>query len=663
MNKDFFRILFNLLKTNTEFMSNENTLLKNKVYESAMRMDNNLIDLLFNNEVTREFFFKKTNSSYVFDKMEFAWLINNREFIPNNFTKFSQNIGLFTTNNKDFLGKDDVVLNFPYKDCLLEFNSSDENCQEDELFYNETLSRKEIDVLLEPKVFTNIKSYGNANINFSDNDNLIINGNNLLALSSLLPRYRERIKCIYWDVLYNTNGDYVPYNDSFKHSSWLVMMKNRLEVAKELLAPDGLIFINIDDNEQSYLSVLMDEIFGRDNSFDKIAIQTSASQGGFGDVNPGLISNTEYLLAYVKDNLYKKSCFNEENMYIKKDYDENYKYIMTDMDNLKYVNINDLAYEKLNIEKPYDNNTWRKVKEKFGESYKEILYKVKSEIAYDFKEKVFRTFNPNKPSNALKSKLNESLEKKGVIIIDKDSNGDNRYILNGEIVLFYKKIFKNIDGEDVPTRRLTTFWDDIAWEGIAKEGNVKLRNGKKPEKLLKRIIEISTKPGDIVLDAYLGSGTTAAVAHKLNRQYIGIEQLDSHFNKAIDRMSGVINGDTTGISSQIAWIGGGSFKSMTLMDNNNQYVNKIKKLSTDEEIINMYNTLKKSAYLNYNVDISKFDENIDEFILLTLDEKKEILLRILDKNMMYINYSEINDENNKISEVDKQFNNDFYEVE
>ncbi len=657
-----FTKLVNLLETIPEYISEDNTLLKNKIYESAMKMDPKLIATLFNDPIMREYFFVKVADNYVFDKMEFAWLINNKEFLPNSFTKFSQNIGLYDLENKDFLNKNDVVLDFPYKDCVLEFDSKQEDNKRDEIFYNETLSKKQIDVLKDPKVFTNIKLHGEGNMDYQMSDNLIINGNNFLVLCSLLPRFRGKVKCLYWDVLYNTNGDYVPYNDSFKHSSWLVMLKNRLEVAKELLRPDGLIFISIDDNEQAYLSVLMDEIFGRDNSFDKVAIETSSSQGGFGDINPGLISNTEYLLIYVKDKNYKKSCFNENNIYIKKEYDENYKYIMTDINKLEFTNITDLAYEKLGLSKPYNNNTWRQLQEKYGDNYKEILYNTKAEIAFLNKDLVFRTFNPNKPSNSLKEKLKESLANKGTIIVDKDSNGENRYILNGELVLFYKKIFKNINGETVPARRLTTFWNDISWEGIAKEGNVKLRNGKKPEKLIKRIIEISTKPHDIVLDAYLGSGTTTAVCHKLKRQYIGIEQLETHFTKAITRMENVIKNDSSGISKEIAWDGGGSFKSMNLKDNNNIFIKEIKNIKSEKQINKVYEKIKENAYISYNIDLQKFDNNIEQFNYLSLDQKKQILLSLLDKNMLYVNYSEIDDKSYKISDKDKAFNKKFYDI-
>ncbi len=664
MKGSFYDVLINTLQQDSRFISNEGILLKNKIKEYALKMDSSLIDLLFENEIIREKFFKKVGDNYIFDKVEFSWMINNKEFLPNNYTKYGNKIHLATTNDEYLMYKNDVVLTFPYKDCLLEFDSTDENEKRDEIFYNESLASDQIDVLLDPKVFTNINYHTKDGIkkynNFNLEDNLLIKGNNLLVLASLLPVYEGKIKCIYWDVLYNTNSDYVPYNDSFKHSSWLVMMKNRLEIAKKLLKPDGLIFISIDDNEQAYLSVLMDEVFGRDNSFDKVSIQTSASQGGFGDVNPGLISNTENLLIYIKDKNYKKTCFNEDNMYIKKDYDENYKYIMTDLKKLEYTNITYLAYERLGIKKPYNNSTWRKVKEKYGDEYKKILYKEKAIIALTNKDSVFRTFNPNKPGNELKGALQKSLERKDEIYIDKDSKGNERYILNGEIVLFYSKVFKNINGECVPARRLTTFWDDLAWEGIAREGNVKLNRGKKPEKLIKRIIEIATNKNDIVLDAYLGSGTTCAVAHKLGRKYIGIEQLDNHFSKSLNRMKDVINGETSGISSEINWSGGGTFLSMEVMSNNQKYIDKITHEKTKKNITNLFNEIIKNAYINNMLSMDNILKSIEEFKKLELKNQKKFLINILDKNMLYVNYSDIEDKDYQVSSEDKKFNYSFY---
>ena len=401
------------------------------------------------------------------------------------------------------------------------------------------------------------KSYGDQNT-----ENMLIHGDNLLALKAIEDKFTNQIKCIYIDPPYNANATGVPFDDNIKHSFWLNLMRERLSLLHKLLKDDGLIFVNIDDNEQAYLTVMMDEIFGRENGFDKISVKTSSSQGGFGDVNPGLVSNVENILVYVKDKNYKKKCFNEKNMFIQKKYDENYKFIMTNKEELEYTDINSIAYKELQIDEPYNSATWRRLKKKYGVAYKEILYNTKSKIALENKENVFRTYNPNKPSKKLEKILKKSKEKnnKNKIITDIDSKGNQRFILNGEVVLFYSKIFKKIGEEIVPAEKLKTLWDNISWEGISKEGGVKLRNSKKPERLIKRIIEISTKPNDIVLDSFLGSGTTCAVAHKMNRRWVGIELGEHCYTLCKKRLDNVINGEQSGISSEVSWKGGGGYK-------------------------------------------------------------------------------------------------------
>ena len=208
-------------------------------------------------------------------------------------------------NNVSISKRDNVVLSFPYKDCILEMDSTEETEKRKEVFFNETLMKKEIDTLLSPKVFANVKRIsknGEETTIDIHSDNLIIKGNNLLSMYSLVPRYKGKIKCMYWDVLYNKEKDYVPYNDSFKHTSWLTMMKNRLEVAHKLLSSDGSIWIQCDDNEMHYLKVLLDEIFERDNYVNTISVTmknvAGASSGG---EDKRFKKNIEYILVYAKD--------------------------------------------------------------------------------------------------------------------------------------------------------------------------------------------------------------------------------------------------------------------------------------------------------------------------------------------------------------------------
>lgn len=416
---------------------------------------------------------------------------------------------------------------------------------------------------LEPRILIEDPSYSYGDPN---SENMLIYGDNLLALKALEQDYSGKIKCIYIDPPYNTLAAFEQYDDNVEHSIWLNLMNQRLKILKRLLSKDGFIFINIDDNEQAYLSVLLDEIFGRKNKYDKIAVKTSSSQGGFGGVNPGLVSNTEYVLVYAKDRLVSK--FNEEFLFSEKDYDENYTWMIInkekDISEWEFINLNDIIYEDLKIKKPYNSQTWREMEKIYGDSWKTIRTYKKAKIALDNPDLVFRTFNPNKPAEYLKKALELSKNQRNKVVTAKSQNSEDKLCLNGEIILFYSKMMKKIDGEFKPVQFLTTFWADIPWEGISSEGGVQLRNGKKPEKLIKRILEISTNPGDIVLDSFLGSGTTASVANKLKRKWIGIEIGEHAKTHCYPRMKAVVDGEQGGISKTVDWKGGGGFKFYTL---------------------------------------------------------------------------------------------------
>jgi len=249
-------------------------LLKNKLTELALKLDQPLIELLLSDNKAKEHFFiektVKKEKVFVFDKDKFIAFVNNKEFLPDSFTSFKNKIGLMT--NGDYLKeKGDVVLAWAYKDCVLEGGQDKEDQRRDEIFYNETLSPDEIDRLFEPKVLMNFKKYDSKGkcklTEFNADDNLIIKGNNLLALHCLKQKFRGQVKLIYIDPPYNTDGpeDYFQYNDSFNHSTWLTFMRNRLEIAKDLLSGDGAIYVQLDYNEIHYCKVLLDEVFGRGN--------------------------------------------------------------------------------------------------------------------------------------------------------------------------------------------------------------------------------------------------------------------------------------------------------------------------------------------------------------------------------------------------------------
>ena len=290
--KNIFDTVAELLLTNDKYKTEDGKLLKAVVYSDVMSMSEDLLALLLSNEDVKETFFKNVKGTLVFDKQKFAWFMESKEFLPDSYTAYTNKIGL--THNGSFISQtNDVVLDFPYKDCVLEGGQDKDDQKRSEIFYNETIASDEISRMLAPKVFTNAKRYtavgekdllGNLDpntinveeetgITFKSDDNLIIKGNNLIALASLLKRYEGKVKCIYIDPPYNTGSDSFNYNDNFNHSTWLTFMKNRLELARRLLREDGTIWISCDDHESHYLKVLTDDVFNRDNFIDEIVWQ------------------------------------------------------------------------------------------------------------------------------------------------------------------------------------------------------------------------------------------------------------------------------------------------------------------------------------------------------------------------------------------------------
>lgn len=292
-----------LLSQKEEFLV-EGALNKNKLAELARRYDPQLLNLLMTEPTTSSHFFSRLEEGVlVFKKDTFLQFLNNKEFLPDSFTAYKTKIGLATSDNKYLSENNEVVLNFPYKDCILEGGQTKEDANRQELFFNETLAPTEINRLLDDKVLTNFKRFdadGEHEVKeVSDTDNLIIKGNNLIALHSLKKRFAEKVKLIYIDPPYNTGNDSFGYNDSFNHSTWLTFIKNRFTIAKDLLSEDGVIFVQCDDNEQAYLKVLMDEIFGIQN-FISIIVDVVKPEGR----RYGYIAKShEYILVYSKNNI------------------------------------------------------------------------------------------------------------------------------------------------------------------------------------------------------------------------------------------------------------------------------------------------------------------------------------------------------------------------
>jgi len=300
-------------------------------------------------------------------------------------------------------------------------------------------------------------------------------------------------------------------------------------------------------------------------------------------------------------------------------------------------------------------------KEALGKLGKHTLKSITGEYALNHADQIFRytEINVDAGKETLEAKK-KSLKNPTQIIVVKREKYDDRLVLNGKEISFYSKKVREMDGVKQPTVLLTNIWTDISWEGIAKEGGVTLKKGKKPEKLVKRLLEMYTSKEDLILDFFAGTGTTCAVAHKMGRQYIGIEQLDYGKNSSEVRLRNVINGDQTGISKSVGWKGGGDFVYLELMKWNENFVEKIQEAKTKEELKNLWRTMKKKAFLSYKVDIKTVDEHTKDFADLSIEDQKKFLMECLDKNHLYVNYSEIDDEEYGVSEGDKKLNKKFY---
>jgi len=642
----FYDKVIEVLKQDERFFTADGDLLRNAVYEASMQMDKKLIKALYDNEETRAQFFTDIDGVFVFDKVGFGWVINNRDFLPDSYTRYKNKIGLVNGKGEFISSSNDVELAFPFKDCLLEMDSTDVMDNRAEIFFNKTLMASEIDRLLYPKVLSNAKRYTvtavNNAIEHDDSDNLIIKGNNLLALYSLRHKYEGRIKMMYWDILYNTQNDVVPYNDSFKHSSWLVMMKNRLEAAELLLAKDGIICLQCDDNEMAYLKVLCDEIFKRDNFVGSITVKMSTVSGvKTSHRDKTIIKEKETILVYCKD---VTLCKIKPQYIPTYEWDSEFQYYLdkhgsANPDKWTVSALKDVLKENgLPEEVDLTNAT---IKE-FIDSHMNSIWR-RAFIRNEFKAK--SQAEPNR-------------------IFINDSDGKTHYYYRGREMFFLSdkvhKCFTEDGIKETTSNLIGDIWLDINTGKLFSEGNAELRNGKKPEFLVARLIDMFTKEGELVLDAYLGSGTTAAVAHKMNRQYIGIEQLDTHINIAVERMKYVLQGDQTGISNAVGWTEGGSFVYCELAKMNQRFIDDIRNAKNDKELAAVWKAIRETGFISCYINPKDIDEKADDFKSLSFDDKKKLFMEVLDANQLYVNYCDIDDETFGISEEDKAFTKSFY---
>lgn len=603
-------------------------------------------------------FFIVRNNTYIFKLNDFLTFLDLRN-LSGSFTSYTNKIGLgFKT--KSFLKtNNEVVLNFAFKDCILKGGASKDEDKKNEIFFNEILAKDEIDVLFARKALQNFELIGDLKENLN-NANLLIKGNNLLALHSLKKKFANKVKLIYIDPPYNTGNDSFNYNDNFNHSTWLTFMKNRLEIAREFLRDDGVIFIQCDDNEQAYLKVLMDEIFGRENFVSIITCKVK-SAGGLTTDTEMFFDCAEYVLVYSKNitNLtytpikVKTEIVNSNSKTAK-----------------QYNNIiNKIDYSKMEFVVKKDDIAYYKITK--GNFNIETL-PIKNMSEKDFFNKRDEIFRLTALSGGIGKKLKRHIEdftnNEDLFVYEymptkgKDKGKLSRYLLYKSQTITMLNKFLEIDEKNKTITKLepvsNIFIDDF-WQGISQEGQIKFKNAKKPEALIKRIIEISTQENDLVMDFFAGSGTTLAVAHKMKRRWIGIEQMDYIESITKERLKKVVAGEQGGISKAVDWQGGGSFIYAELMPLNAIYKERIKNINDEKMLDSIYKDLESKAFLDYRIDLPEILEN-KEFKELDLEKKKEALLSILDSNMDYVLYGDIEDKDYAISSEVIELNKIFY---
>ena len=635
--------LTTLLKTNPDFVDNTGELLRDRIKHSAWQFDHDLINLLLSDKEIELKFFEKVNGRWIFNNNTFVDYINDKNFLSDSYTQFRNKIGL-NIDNKFLRERAEVVLVWPYKDCVLEGGQTKEEEKRKEIFFNEILAQDEINRLFDPKALTNWKRHTvdgeedltdiQRNKNGIIHENLIIKGNNLIALHCLKQQFREQVKLIYIDPPYNTGSDSFGYNDNFNHSSWLTFMRNRLEVAKELLRNDGVIFVQCDDNEQAYLKVLMDEVFSSVNFVSNSVVMINRGGRDYG----GIARTHEYLLIYSKEPQTELKEIEERN----KEFDYEDELGGFNLMELRNRNIIFNAGNRPNLCYPFYVNP-------IGADTQGLL-----DISLERKAGFVEVM---------------PLKSQGVQTVWRWGKEKVCTHLNTEVKGKAKRDggYMIVQKHRKATKRQRSIWDEKKFVNERGTEHIKTLFGRKAfdypksEHLIARIIELGSDVGDIVLDFHLGSGTTASAAHKMGRQYVGIEQMDYVTEITVPRLNRVIAGEQGGISKSVNWQGGSDFIYCELMQYNGAFMNRILSAQSTEELLDIWRDMSRKSFLNWYVKPKEPEEAEDYFIAINNTEKqKHLLAELLDKNQLYVHFSEMEDVDFGVSEEDKVFNRVFY---
>jgi len=642
MTTEFNKKLIELLKTDSRFVDDEGELVKPAVIDRAWKIDRELVKLLLSKPEIKAKFFDEIEGHWIFNINTFIEYVADKNFLANSYTRFRNKIGL-NIDGKFLRQRGEVSLVWPYKDCVLEGGQTKEEEKRKEIFFNEILAQDEIDRLFDPKVLTNWKRYTvtgeekateiKRDENGTIRENLIIKGNNLLALHTLKKQFRGKVKLIYIDPPYNppSNSNTFCYNNNFNHSSWITFMKNRLEIAKELLEKDGALIVAIDENEHIYLGVLFDEIFP---NHEKHCITIVHNPRGVQGTN---FSYThEYAFFVIPKG--KKTIGNR----------------IIDEGDISWNNLRNWGGESLRSDAK--------------NCFYPILIESDSGEIIGFGDVCTDDFSPGE-RNIKKDKYieiypidNDGIERKWRYA--RHSVEDIRHLLRARI----KSGLWDIEiGKDFGVYK--TVWFDNKYD--ANEYGTKLVKSLVPgckfdfPKSLYNVYDclhsvVGDKKDAIVLDFFAGSGTTAHAVMELNkkdggnRQFILCEQM--HYAETVtrERVKKVIENN-----------GSGSFIYCELMKYNEAFMDKIQTAKTSEELVKLWKDIAENSFLNWYVNPEIPEEAVSDFIAIGktengLDKQKKLLAELLNKNQLYVNLSEIDDADFNVSNGDKKLNQSFY---
>lgn len=635
---NLYHELEQLLRMNSRYCMDDGRLLKNRIVEDALSIQPLLVKELLGNEKMKKVFFTDVEGVMVFDKIKFQRFVSDTQFLGGSYTMFKNKIGLANENGRFVSESREVVLSWPYKDCMLEGGQTKEDAKRNEVFWNETLAPDEVNRLTEPKVFSTFKRYdkeGEHQVDhLSDNDNLIIKGNNLLALHSLKKKYAGQVKLIYIDPPYyfrkKLSTDTFKYNSNFHLSTWLTFMRDRLECAKHLLAPSGTIWIHMGDEGMHYLKLVADQVFGIDHFIGTLPRRT---RNGKSDVPFNFSQDFDWLLVYTN--------VEESQAVMGRTVDR--KYYTTEDYPGKPWRLADLT--KQTTAKERENSFFTMVDPKTGKEYppseKRTWCITKETFDFHYK-RGYIVF----PDDYDFLKITKPYSRK--FKYEDEANGKLSSIISDcQIQQFLKSLLYDCKNE-IGNNEINDLFGRDEFDYA------------KPENLIKIIMEAVTNEGDLVMDFFSGSGTTVAVAHKLGRKYIGCEQIDHQIELTVNRLNEVICGEQGGVSKSIGWQGGGSFVYCELSKANGKFADEIENAETTGQLMDIWNRMKATDYLNYKVDVKEVDANVADFEGLNLDDQKRFLIECLDKNLLYVPLSDIDSNEYGVTDEDKRLTREFY---